>query len=70
MDGSKFSNGKTAEIKVQFFYENPPKTADQEIIDLLVEVVGKPIPLSYFAVQGKQTTDGYSLKIPVTFFSS
>ena len=46
MDGSKFSNGKTAEIKVQFFYEKPPKTADQEIIDLLGEVVWEPIPLN------------------------
>ena len=70
MDGSKFSNGKTAEIKVQFFYEKPPKTADQEIIDLLGEVVGKPIPLSFFAVQGKQTTDGYSFENSRDFFSS
>ena len=68
MDGSKFSNGKTAEIKVQFSYEKPPKTADQEIIDLLGEVVGKPIPLSFFAVQGKQTTDGYSFENSRGFF--
>ena len=45
-DGSKFCNGKTAEIKVQSFYEKLLKTADQEIIDLLGEVVGEPIPLN------------------------
>ena len=48
MDGSKFSNGKTAEIKVQFFSEKPPKIAEQEIIDLLGAAEGKPIPLSFF----------------------
>ena len=70
MDGSKFSNGKTGEIKVQFFYEKPPKIAEQEIIDLLGEVVGEPIPLSFFAVQGKQGETGIRSKIPVAFFSS
>ena len=48
MDGSKFSNGKTAEIKVQFFSDKPPKIAEQEIIDLLGAAEGKPIPLSFF----------------------
>ena len=45
-NGSKFCNGETAEIKVQSFYEKLLKTADQEIIDLLGEVVGEPIPLN------------------------
>ena len=48
MGGSKFSNGKTAEIKVQFFYEKPPKIADQEIIDLLGEVVGETHSTVFF----------------------
>ena len=68
MDGSQFSNGKTAEIKLQFYHDKLPKTADREIIDLLGEVVGKPVPLSFFAVHGKQTTDGYSFENSRDFF--
>ena len=70
MDGSKFSNGKTAEIKVQFFSEKPPKIAEQEIIDLLGAAEGKPIPLSFLLFKASREKTGIRSKIPLIFFLS
>ena len=70
MDGSKFSNGKAAEIKVQFFSEKPPKIAEQEIIDLLGAAEGKPIPLPFLLFKAGREKTGIRSKIPVNFFLS
>ena len=58
IDGSKLANGKLAELKFKFFCDTSPKPDYENMIKLMANAVGMPVPLSFFAARGKRSDDG------------
>jgi hypothetical protein len=68
VDGSKLENGNLAELKLDFFFDSRETKEEKNILALLTDAAGKPIPLSFFAVQGKKVDTGYKFESSRDFF--
>ena len=63
VDGSKLKNGKTAELKLSFYYDSG--SSDEA---MLKDAEGHAKPLSFFAVYGKSVEKGFKFETSADFF--